>query len=167
MNMSKNGTGRREGLLFVYFGLWILFNGRADFDVLVSGAFAALLVYAFTWKIVGLSPKRELAGWKRAWKYLCYFGYLLVEIYKANVQTLGLVFNPKAELEPQLVRYKTGCREDYSRVLLANSITLTPGTITVSQDEDELVIHALDRETAEGLVGNGFETRLRAIEEGK
>lgn len=151
-------------MLFVYFGLWILFNGRADSDVLITGALSSVLVYLFTWKIVGLSPKRELRGWKRIWKYLCYFGYLFVEIFKANLQTLGLVFNPRVELEPQLVTIKTRCREEFSRVLLANSITLTPGTITVSQDEDTLVVHALDRETAEGLHDNGFETRLKAIE---
>lgn len=156
--------GGEEGLLLVYFGLWVLFNGRADSDVLITGAGAALLVYLFTWKIIGLTPKAEWRGWKKAWKYLCFFGYLFVEILKANWQVLGFVMNPKKEMEPQLVKYKTNCRDEMSRVLLANAITLTPGTITVGQDEDELIIHALDKETAAGLEGNGFEERLLEME---
>ena len=156
--------GGEEGLLLVYFGLCVLFNGRADSDVLITGAGAALLVYLFTWKIIGLTPKAEWRGWKKAWKYLCFFGYLFVEILKANWQVLGFVMDPKKEMEPQLVKYKTNCRDEMSRVLLANAITLTPGTITVGQDEDELIIHALDKETAAGLEGNGFEERLVEME---
>lgn len=151
-------------MLLVYFGLWVLFNGRADSDVVITGVGAALLVYLFTWKIIGLTPKKEWQGWKRTWKYLCFFGYLFVEILKANWQVLGLVLNPKSEVAPQLVTMKTNVREEMHRVLLSNAITLTPGTITVGQDEDTLVVHALDEETAAGLVGNGFEERLVEME---
>lgn len=151
-------------MLLVYFGLWVLFNGRAASDVVITGVGAALLVYLFTWKIIGLTPKKEWQGWKRTWKYLCFFGYLFVEILKANWQVLGLVLNPKSEVAPQLVTMKTNVREEMHRVLLSNAITLTPGTITVGQDEDTLVVHALDEETAAGLVGNGFEERLVEME---
>ena len=151
-------------MFFVYFLLWILFNGRADADVLITGAGAALLIYLFTWKIIGLTPKREWRAWKKAGSYISYAGYLFVEILKANWQVTKLIFNPKVELEPQLVTMKTECREEMNRVLLANSITLTPGTITASLDGDELIVHALDRETAEGLLDNGFEKRLLAME---
>ena len=151
-------------MLLVYFGLGVLFNGRADSDVVITGVGAALLVYLFTWKIIGLTPKKEWQGWKRTWKYLCFFGYLFVEILKANWQVLCLVLNPKSEVAPQLVTIKTKVREEMHRVLLSNAITLTPGTITVGQDEDTLVVHALDEETAAGLVGNGFEERLVEME---
>lgn len=151
-------------MLLVYFGLWVLFNGRADSDVVITGVGAALLVYLFTWKIIGLTPKKEWQGWKRTWKYLCFFSYLFVEILKANWQVLCLVLNPKSEVAPQLVTIKTNVREEMHRVLLSNAITLTPGTITVGQDEDTLVVHALDEETAAGLVGNGFEERLVEME---
>ena len=151
-------------MLLVYFGLWILFNGRADSDVLITGAGAALLVYLFTWKIVGLTPKMELRGWKRAWKYLRFLGVLLVEICKANWMVLKLALNPRSEVEPQLVKIKTGCREEMHRVLLSNAITLTPGTITVGQDEDELVVHALDKQTADGIENTVFEQMLAEME---
>lgn len=155
-------------MLLVYFGLWVLFNGRADADVLITGAGAALLVYLFTWKIIGLTPKKELAGWKKTGKYLRFFGVLFVEILKANWMVLKLVLDPKSEVEPQLVKIRTGCREEMHRVLLSNAITLTPGTITVGQDEDTLVIHALDRTTAEGIEDTVFEQMLAETEgEGK
>jgi len=151
-------------LLFVYFGLWVLFNGRADSDVLITGAGAALLVYLFTWKTIGLTPKKELAGWKKAGKYLRFFGVLFVEILKANWMVLRLVLDPRSEVEPQLVTIKTKCREEMDRVLLSNAITLTPGTITVGQDEDSLVIHALDRSTADGVEETVFEQMLSEME---
>ena len=99
-------------MLLVYFGLWVLFNGRADSDVLITGAGAALLVYLFTWKIIGLTPARELAGWKRAWKYLRFFGVLFVEILKANWMVLKLVLDPRSEVEPQLITIRTRCKEE-------------------------------------------------------
>jgi len=160
--------GRRTGLLLVYFGFWILFNGRADSDVLITGAGAALLIYLFTWKIIGLTPKKELAGWKRTGKYLRFFAVLFVEILKANWMVLKLVLDPRSEVEPQLVKIRTKCKEEMHRVLLSNAITLTPGTITVGQDEDELVIHALDRTTADGVGETVFEKMLAEMEgEGK
>lgn len=152
-------------MLIVYFGLWILLNGRVDGDVLLSGAVASVLVYGFTRLVVRLTPGRQLRGLKRCVQALRYVGTLFVEVYKANWALLRLLFDPRRELEPQLLTVKTDLTEDMTRVALANSITLTPGTITVSQAGDTLIVHAIDTETAKGLLeDNVFTQSLREME---
>ena len=68
------------------------------------------------------------------------------------------------EIEPAVVRFKTDLKTQQARILLANSITLTPGTITVSLEEDEYVVHCLDKSLAEGINSSVFVTLLRKME---
>ena len=80
---------------------------------------------------------------------------------------LPLMLTPDTEPEPVLVHIHTNLRTDTARVLLANAITLTPGTITVSLDADVLTVHCLDRSLSEGLENSSFEQLLLKIEEAK
>ena len=68
-------------------------------------------------------------------------------------------------MEPCLVRFRTDLRTEPARVALANSITLTPGTLTVSLEGNDLLVHALDREMARGLDDSIFVRQLRRMEE--
>ena len=151
-------------MFFVYYGLWLLLNGRASGDVLLVGLPVCALVYLFTWKIVGLTPKREWGMLRRVPALAGYCACLVGEIVKANLQVLRLVFSLREEVEPQLVPVRTQLREEGLRVLLANSITLTPGTITVQMEDDRLLVHALDTSTAEGIEDTVFERKLREME---
>lgn len=148
----------------VYFMLWVLLNGRLDGDVLLTGIPVSLIVYLFSWKVAHLTPKREWRVVRQLPAYVSYFCFLIGEICKANRQTARMILRPDLEVEPQLLHVHTGLREESSRVLLANSVTLTPGTITVELNGDDITIHALDRSFAEGLENSEFERRLAAIE---
>ena len=96
---------------------------------------------------------------------LLYFFTLLSEIFKANLQVIRLVLAPVIEVEPCLVRFRTDLRTEAARVALANSITLTPGTLTVSLEGNDLLIHALDRDMARGVDESVFVRHLRRMEE--
>ena len=89
---------------------------------------------------------------------------LLVEIVRANFTIIRLVLAPSIQVSPCLVKFRTPLRTNAARIALANSITLTPGTITVSLEDDELLVHALDREIADGLQGSIFERLLARME---
>ena len=94
-------------------------------------------------------------------------GYLwtvVVEVIKANTQVIFYIMTSKYEVRPKLVRFKTNLHQELSRVTLANSITLTPGTITVSLTEDEYVVHCLDEELAEGMEDSVFVQKLHKME---
>ena len=73
----------------------------------------------------------------------------------------------KYEIQPKLVRFKTDLKQELSKVVLANSITMTPGTITVSLTEDEYVVHCLDEELAEGMEDSVFVQKLHKMESTK
>lgn len=95
---------------------------------------------------------------------ILYMIILLIEIVRANFSIIKLVLAPQIEVEPCLVRFKTPLKTEAARVALANSITLTPGTITVSLEGSELLVHALNREIAKGLESSIFERLLSRME---
>ena len=90
-----------------------------------------------------------------------YISWLLMEVLKANVQVLKLSFagNLEERLTPVVVEFRTSLADDFSRFLLAHSITLTPGTVTIRVDGDRFIVHALTEEMGAGVPGD-METRL-------
>lgn len=83
-----------------------------------------------------------------------YWGWLLVEIVKASIDVSKLILAPKLALSPRMVRVKATQPTDTGVVIYANSITLTPGTVTVDIDGDELLVHAITQDMADGLAGD-------------
>ena len=151
-------------MFIVYFLLWIVFNERLTVEVALLGAAVSALVYWFTVKFMDYSPKKEWRAIRKAGRALKYAANLLFEIIKANFGVMRFIISPKYEVEPQLVYIKTKLKKDVSRTILANSITLTPGTITVSMEEDLLCVHCLDKTLAEGLEHSDFEKQLLELE---
>ena len=151
-------------MYFLFYVLWIIFNGQLTWEIAVIGLFVAGLIYAFICKFMDWSLKKDL----RIIKFTIFMvGYLLVllwEILKANMATIRLIFSEKYEREPVLVTFKTSLKSPVLRVLLANSITLTPGTITVSLQDDEYTVHALDKELADGIEDSVFVHLLEKAE---
>jgi len=148
----------------VYFFLWVIFNGRWTGEIALTGLAVAALVYAFTCKFVGLSPKKEWQALRKVPKALRYAGFVVKEIFKANMQVLHFIYSPRMEVEPQLRDFRTRLKTDGGKVALANSITLTPGTITVNVKEDAYLVHCLDSSMAEGLEDSEFEQKLLEME---
>ena len=89
---------------------------------------------------------------------------LVKEIIKANFAVIKMIMSSRYEIEPAVVKFKTDLKTTTARILLANSITLTPGTITVSLENDEYVVHCLDKSLAEGINSSIFVTLLRKLE---
>lgn len=144
--------------------LWIIFNGKVTTEIILFGLVIAGVVYAFCCKFMGYSPKRDWLILKKSGYILIYLGVLFREVVKANAATLKLILSPHVKVEPVIVRFRTDLRSRGARVLLANSITLTPGTITVSLKEDEYTVHCLDRRFSEGLSDGVFVKYLKKIE---
>ena len=151
--------------MFVFlFLLWVIFNGRWTTEIALIGLAVAALVYAFTCKFIGLSPRKEWQALCKIPKAIAYVVYLAREIINANLQVLHLIYSPKMVVEPQLKDFSTKLRNDGTKATLPNSITLTPGTITVNVKDDTYLVHCLDSSMAEGLENSGFEQRLLEME---
>ncbi len=151
-------------MFLILFGLWVVFNGKWTTEIALLGVAVSGLIYAFTCAFIGLSPRKELRYLRNAGRGLAYLWLLLREIFKANWQVLRLIWSPRMEVEPELHTFHTKVKSDFGKAILANSITLTPGTITVHVRDDLFMVHCLDRELADGLEDSEFEQRLEKME---
>lgn len=151
-------------MLLVFFLLWVIFNGQFTLEIAIFGIIISIAVYAFICKFMDWSPKRDIRIAKTAGLYLLYAFVLLKEICKANVATIKIIFTAKYEREPVLVSFETTLKSKALRVLLANSITITPGTITVSLEDNRYLVHCLDKDFSEGIENSVFVKILEKIE---
>lgn len=151
-------------MLFLFFLLWIIFNGRVTLEIVLFGVGVSALMFFFICRYMGFSIRKELRVYSNLFFALRYALTLVLEIIKANFCVMKLIISSKYEVEPVLVKFRTDLKQDTSRVALANSITLTPGTITITLEEDEYLIHCLDKDMAEGMEDSIFVKQLRELE---
>jgi multicomponent Na+:H+ antiporter subunit E len=95
---------------------------------------------------------------------LLYLPWLLWEIVKANFDVAARILRPRMPIRPHVFKVRVGQRSDLARVIHANSITLTPGTVTIGMSGDEFTIHALTDEAAAGVLGGKMNERVSAVE---
>ena len=82
-----------------------------------------------------------------------------------NIAVLKLIFTPKVEVKPKLVYFKVDLETNLAKFFLANSITLTPGTITADINDDEYCVHAFDEDFSGGMDESTFVQQLKKMEE--
>ena len=135
--------------------LWLVFAGSITVSNLVLGVLISGLITLFCHFFMGYSSKAMLSGLKKLGSVLHYIGVLLLEIIKANIAVIKLVYR-KEMPKPHMVRFKTKLENDTLKVLVANSITLTPGTYTVVLEGQDYAVHALDVSFNDGMEDNVF-----------
>ncbi|MDO4345465.1 MAG: Na+/H+ antiporter subunit E [Eubacteriales bacterium] len=151
-------------MLLLFFLVWIIFNGAITAEIVIFGAVIALLVFAFICKFMDYSIRKEILLVKKSGYFIWYVITLVVEIVRANLAVIHLILSQKEIVEPVMVTFTTHLKSKIARVILANSITLTPGTITVSLRGDKLVVHCLDKSLAEGMEDSVFVKMLEKLE---
>ncbi len=144
--------------------LWIVLNGRFTLEVLLFGIVICGAMYAFCCKILGYSVKHDLKLIKLLPFAVQYVIVLIIEILKANKQVLIYIITPQLEVEPAIVHFHSNLQSEFAKVILANSITLTPGTITVRLEGSEYYVHCLDKELADGMDASIFVKLLEKME---
>jgi multicomponent Na+:H+ antiporter subunit E len=137
--------------------IWVVFSGLLDPFHLTLGAISCLIVSLLSTRV--LFPKSEpnpLIIFKRSFFLVQYLLWLLKEILIANIHVFYLAIVPGGirHLDPSIVEMKIKLQSEAAKYLLANSITLTPGTVTISIEGDRLLVHSISRTTTEGLGGN-------------
>lgn len=146
----------------VLFLLWLLLTGSLSPRSLLLGA-ALSLALAALFRPLRAKEAHSRFSLRRVLLLLRYLLYLLGQIVLSAAQVTALIWSGKPR-EPRMVHFTPPLQSDSTRVLLANSITLTPGTITVEIEHGEFRVHALDASMAEGLAECGFVRRLTALE---
>lgn len=151
-------------MLLLLFALWIIFNGRLTWEIALIGIVMTAAVYLFSCRYLHYSLRAEKVFFKRLPRLITYCALLVWEIVKANGQLLSILLHPKREIKPCLVEFNGKARTQWGRAALADSITLTPGTITVSMEDNRYIVHCLDQKFS-SLEDSVFEQRILAIEE--
>lgn len=145
--------------------LWIILNGRVTVEtgfVRSGDRRCGLLVYL---QVHGLQPPQGSGRFSKAIAGVSVRFCASVGDYAANIKVMQLILTEKEEVVPELIYFRTDLKSDASRVALANSITLTPGTITVTLEQDEFCVHCLDEEMAEGIEDSSFVHLLHKMEQ--
>ncbi len=171
--MSQTAYSAREKvkgfvwLLLVTFVLWLALSSKLDLPELITGGVVCLIVSFFgvhVYSKLGLPP----LSIKGILFFLIYIIVLFWEIIKANFDVAYRIIHPRMPIKPGIVVIKTSLKSDIAKLILANSITLTPGTFTLDVIGDKLLIHwinvkAEDIDKATNMIGHRFEKYLMAI----
>lgn len=166
---SPAGSRRRKTFapfiltFFIMFVFWVLLSGKFDLFHLSLGIISCAIVAHLSSDLLFHNIDISLSGLVVSWvRFVRYIPWLMYQIFLANLHLMYLTFHPRMMelIDPQIIRFRTRLRGELSRVTFANSITLTPGTITVYLSLDgDLRVHAIDEKSREGLPGE-MEVRI-------
>lgn len=151
-------------MYLLYFLLWVIFNGNFTLEIAVFGLIIAAAIFAFSCKFMDYSIEKEKLLLRKVFLFLRYCGVLVKEIVKANVTVIHMILSEQEAVEPVLVSFHSDLKTPEARAFLANAITLTPGTITVSLENSDYVVHCLDESLAEGMDSSIFVDYLSRLE---
>lgn len=152
-------------MLLLFFLVWVVFNGRLTLEIALFGAAVAAAMFCFVCKFMDYSMSKELRFCRLIPAFAQYLYYLVKEIIAANLAVSQMILTRKEQMEPVIVHVHTELKSETARMILANSITLTPGTITVSLTDDDLLVHCLDKSLSGGMEDSVFTRLLKRMEE--
>ncbi len=150
----------------VMFAFWLLLSGYFDGFHIVTGIISSLLVAHLSADLLypGTTPFRTRMI--RLVRFIRYLPWLLYQIVTANFDVAYRVLHPRMPIDPRIIRFKTDLKDDIAIASLANSITLTPGTVTIEASKNgEFVVHAISKEAADALLTGEMAQRIAHIED--
>lgn len=151
-------------MLILLFVLWFVLNGRITLEITLWGVFVVALIYFFLCKFTNFSLKKDKKFCRKFLLIIAYFGVLLKEIFVSNINIVKVILRPKKTPVPEIVHMYIDIKSDFIKTLLANSITLTPGTITVDLEGNHFVVYSLDRTMIDGFENSTLVKLARKIE---
>ncbi len=153
-------------IFFLLMAFWLLISGEFDWQHLLMGFILVPLLTLFWNQLMVNETKKTRITWHQTRLVIRYFVFLIKEILIANFIVAYIVLSPKMPISPGLIVLKVDLEKDLSRVLYGNSITMTPGTITVDLDGDRLLVHGMTRHHAFGVRSWYLYDIMKDIEEG-
>ncbi len=150
-------------LALVSYSLWLLLSGHYNALLLSLGAVSILLVVVIALRMDVID--REGHPIHLTLKVLPYWLWLGWEIIKSNLDVVRRILSPALPISPTVLRVKASQRSALGKVIYANSITLTPGTVSINIEANEIEVHALTREAATSLRAGEMNRRVAELEE--
>ncbi|MDH3910679.1 MAG: Na+/H+ antiporter subunit E [Rhodospirillales bacterium] len=153
---------RAVSLSVVLYVLWLLLSGHYEPLLLVLGAVSCVFVAWIAYRMD--VADREGHPIHLTWRSLVYWPWLFWEIVKANLEVARLILAPRLAISPTVIKVKASQPDELGHVIYANSITLTPGTVSIDVRDATIEVHAITREMAEGLQTGEMDRRVTRME---
>ena len=156
----------KNGWIYIsaYLGFWIVLSESTNISSILMGLIISIIIYGYvneSYKGLNLRQSFKLIP-----LWIVFIFQLIGAIVVANFQVAFIVLSKDMEIQPEVIAYKTNMSSNLLRTILANAITLTPGTMSVDIEEDILWVHCLNHEYAQSIGDNAFEKTLFKIQEG-
>jgi len=147
--------------------MWLLLNNSLHPQILITGVVVSLVVSIIVCRNCDLFAEMKLSPKAMAYT-LAFIGVFFIELIKSNLDVTRRVLNPKLPINPGIVEVKTTLKSKFARMVLANAITLTPGTLTVEVSGESFFIHWIDVQdedidAASNTIVKTFEKYLEVI----
>ncbi|MCH7633991.1 MAG: Na+/H+ antiporter subunit E [Proteobacteria bacterium] len=147
------------------FGLWLLLSGHYDDPLLLTlGVISSIAVVFIAQRMDVID--HEGVPLRLRFGFIGYLAWLAKEIALANIAVAKIIISPSLPLSPLLFRVKTSQKTDVGRVTHANSITLTPGTVSVEVEDGDIIVHAITGDLASDTAKGEMDRRVTAVEGG-
>lgn len=168
---SDQGSGRQKNFgpyvitFFIMFGVWVVLSGKFDLFHLSLGVISCAIVAYLSADLLCPSMRGLLIMLVR---WIPYVAWLMKEVIKANLHLTYLVFHPRMMdlIDPRIIKFRSKLKSDLALVTFANSITLTPGTITINVSLDgDFKVHAIDKASGDPLPGEMEDRTARVFGE--
>ncbi len=155
-------------LLFILLAVWLILSGIFEVKFILYGVITCVIITTLCFPLFFMkgihSDTTYFLIQVNLFRFLIYFIWLMKEIVKSSVSVSWNVFRGTDSLNPQIIWFQTDYDNPAARALLANSITLTPGTVTVDISEDGTYsVHALTEEAKEGLLEGTMQRKVAAL----
>jgi len=156
---GKERKGKGFGTLVTFcvmFLFWLLLSGHFNiFDphhlfLIVAGVICSAIIALISHDLLVKGKGEKMLS--KSFRFLIYLGWELWQIVLANFDVAYRVLHPKMPIDPLIIEFDTSLRSDFALVTLANSITLTPGTITIDIKDGKFLVHAIAKKPADALL---------------
>ncbi len=151
----KGKEGKGFGILVTFCVLllfWLLLSGIFDAFHVIAGIICSAIIALSSHDLLVKGKGEKMLS--KSFRFVIYLGWELWQIVLANFDVAYRVLHPKMPMDPQIIEFDTSLRSDFALVTLANSITLTPGTITIDIKDGKFLVHAIAKKPADALLVN-------------
>jgi multicomponent Na+:H+ antiporter subunit E len=160
---------RKKGAIYLFIVLlvfWYILTSSIDLSTTVTGVLVAWMIVFYNYDLTFHNDELSSFRIEKVKAFILLIFLLIFGIVKSNIEVAKIVLNPRLPISPGFVTIRQPLKKDINRALYANSITLTPGTLTVDMDEDGILVHGLIEENVKSLENSAIERAFVAYEEG-
>ncbi len=164
INLQKTPRYRKLILLFVLAAVWVLWSGLFQPLLLGLGLFSCFVAYLLVRRMGYLEDR--LFALRYSFRLLGYWAWLVRAVIRSSLEVARIIIDPRLPISPRVLELKVTSRHPVDQVILANSITLTPGTLALHLQEGVIKVHTLSEAGARDLMSGEMDRRVARLQAG-